>query len=92
MTDSDTLTFDDVAAKYSKPLLAYLVRMTRDSADAHDLLQEALIRIARALPKLRSPEAVKGWAYRIATNVAIDHLRKKRKGSVRRARRRIRQF
>ena len=76
MTDSDTLTFDDIAAKYSKPLLAYLVRMTRDSADAHDLLQEALIRIARELPKLRSPEAVKGWAYRIATNVAIDHLRK----------------
>jgi RNA polymerase sigma-70 factor (ECF subfamily) len=79
MADSDKLTFDDVAAEYSKPLLAYLVRMTRNSADAHDLLQEALIKIARELPNLRSPEAVKGWAYRVATNVAIDHLRKSAK-------------
>ena len=76
MEDCEELTFDDIAAKYSKPLLAYLVRMTRNSADAHDLLQEALIRIARDLPRLKSPEAVKGWAYRIATNVAIDFLRK----------------
>lgn len=79
MADSDTLTFDNIAAQHSKPLLAYLVRMTRNSADAHDLLQEALIRIARELPRLRSPETAKGWAYRIATNVAIDHLRKNAK-------------
>jgi RNA polymerase sigma-70 factor (ECF subfamily) len=76
MADSDELTFDDLAAMYSKPLLAYLVRMTRNSADAHDLLQEALIRMARELPRLRSSGAAKGWAYRIATNVAIDFLRK----------------
>ncbi len=75
MADSDALTFDDIAAEYSKPLLAYLVRMTRNSADAHDLLQESLIRIARELPSLRSPDAVKAWAYRVATNVAIDFLR-----------------
>jgi RNA polymerase sigma-70 factor (ECF subfamily) len=76
MTENDQLTFDDLAARFSKPLLGYLVRMTGNSADAHDLLQEALIRMARELPSLRSPEAVKGWAYRIATNVAIDFLRK----------------
>lgn len=76
MADTDELTFDDLAAMYSKPLLAYLVRMTRNSADAHDLLQEALIRMARDLPRLRSSGAAKRWAYRIATNVAIDFLRK----------------
>jgi RNA polymerase sigma-70 factor (ECF subfamily) len=79
MADNTELTFEDLATKYSKPLLAYLVRMTRNSADADDLLQEALIRMARELPRLRSPEAVKGWAYRVATNVAIDFLRKTKK-------------
>ncbi len=79
MADSAELTFEDLAVTYSQPLLAYLVRMTRNSADADDLLQEALIRMARELPRLRSPEAVKGWAYRVATNVAIDFLRRNKR-------------
>jgi len=79
MADDTELSFEDLAARFSKPLLADLVRMTRDSADADDLLQEALIRMARELPRLRSPEAVKGWAYRVATNVAIDFLRKNKR-------------
>jgi RNA polymerase sigma-70 factor (ECF subfamily) len=79
MADNAELTFEDLAATYSKPLLGYLVRMTGNTADADDLLQEALIRMARELPRLRSPGAVKGWAYRVATNVAIDFLRKKKK-------------
>jgi len=69
-------TFEDLALKFSKPLLRYLNRMTRNSADADDLLQETLIRMASELSHLRSPEAIKGWAYRIATNVAIDFLRR----------------
>jgi len=76
MANETELTFEDLALKFSKPLLRYLTRMTRNSADADDLLQEALIRMASELPHLRSSEAVKGWAYRIATNVAIDFLRK----------------
>ena len=79
MADNAELTFEDLAATYSKPLLGYLVRMTGNTADADDLLQEALIRMARELPRLRSPGAAKGWAYRVATNVAIDFLRKKKK-------------
>ena len=76
MANETELTFEDLALKFSKPLLRYLTRMTRNSADADDLLQETLIRMASELSQLRSPEAVKGWAYRIATNVAIDFLRK----------------
>jgi len=79
MADKAELTFEDLAGTYSKPLLGYLVRMTGNSADADDLLQETLIRMARELPRLRSPGAAKGWAYRVATNVAIDFLRKKKK-------------
>jgi RNA polymerase sigma-70 factor (ECF subfamily) len=76
MTNETELTFEDFALKFSKPLLRYLTRMTRNSADADDLLQETLIRVASELPHLRSSEAIKEWTYRIATNVAIDFLRK----------------
>jgi RNA polymerase sigma-70 factor (ECF subfamily) len=79
MANDTELTFEDLALKFSKPLLRYLTRMTRNSADADDLLQETLIRMVSELPKLRSSEAVKGWAYKIATNAAIDFLRKKKK-------------
>lgn len=79
MAEDTELSFEDLATRFSKPLLAYLVRMTRNSEDADDLLQEALIRMARELPHLRSPAAAKGWAYRVTTNVAIDFLRKNKK-------------
>lgn len=76
MANETELTFEDLALKFSKPLLRYLTRMTRNSVDADDLLQETLIRMASELPRLRSSAAVRGWAYKIATNVAIDFLRK----------------
>jgi RNA polymerase sigma-70 factor (ECF subfamily) len=50
--------------------------MVRNPADADDLLQETLLRIARGLPEFEGRASVKNWAYRIATNAAIDFLRR----------------
>lgn len=71
-------TFESVAAELGPTLTGYLGKMVGNSADADDLLQETLMRIARALPRFEHRSSLKSWAFRIATNVAIDHLRKKR--------------
>lgn len=63
----------------SPQLASYLTSMTGNAADADDLLQETLMRIARALPCFEGRSSVKNWAFRIATNMAIDFLRKTRK-------------
>ncbi|MHC4945522.1 MAG: RNA polymerase sigma factor, partial [Planctomycetota bacterium] len=61
------------------PLSSYLRRMVGSAADADDLLQEAWIRIAGGLSHFEKRSNIKTWAFKIATNIAIDFLRKSKK-------------
>lgn len=45
------------------------------AADADDVVQEALLRIHRGLPRLREQGAVIGWLYQVTRNALADHLR-----------------
>jgi len=75
-------SFEHLANELRRPLFGYLCRMVGNSADADDLLQDTLIRIANGLPMLEKSIAVKSWAFRIATNIAIDHIRKNKRASL----------
>jgi RNA polymerase sigma-70 factor (ECF subfamily) len=68
-------SFAEVADQLSAPLLRYLGRYTGDRDLAEDLLQETLMRIARALPSFEGRAELKTWAFSIATRVAADHFR-----------------
>jgi RNA polymerase sigma-70 factor (ECF subfamily) len=46
--------------------------------DARDLVQEAFLRVFRHLPRFDFQHPFSTWLYRIVTNLAIDHLRKRR--------------
>jgi RNA polymerase sigma-70 factor (ECF subfamily) len=65
-------------AEYERPLLNYLYRLLGDPALAEDLTQETFTRAwnaRRSLPGVQNPRA---WLYRIATNLARDHIRRAR--------------
>jgi RNA polymerase sigma factor (sigma-70 family) len=68
--------FEVFVKQYSNALYNYLKKLTGIGEDAEDLLQEVLIKIAERLPDLRDPARIKTWAFRIATNTAIDFFRK----------------
>ena len=68
--------FEDVAQELSGPLRRYLERLVGNRATADDLLQETLLKIARALPEFEGRSSVKTWAFTIATRVATDHFRR----------------
>lgn len=68
--------FEDVVEELSEPLRRYLERLVGNRATADDLLQETLLKIARALPGFEGRSSVKTWAFAIATRVATDHLRR----------------
>lgn len=72
--------FDAIFAEYHERLVRYLGRILRDPALAQDLAQETLFRVYKAEEELRNPEARTAWIYRIATNLALDHLRRRRGG------------
>jgi RNA polymerase sigma-70 factor (ECF subfamily) len=74
----DQLAFARLFETYHAPILNYLHRMVGDRAVAEDLTQDAFIKAYNALPGTRPDLAFKPWLYRIATNTAISHLRRRK--------------
>jgi RNA polymerase sigma-70 factor, ECF subfamily len=63
-------------AEHSGPVLAYLLRLTRDRARAEDLLQETMLRAWRR-PKVFEPGrgSVRAWLCTVARNLVVDDAR-----------------
>lgn len=63
-------------AEHGGPIMAYLLRLTRDHARAEDLLQETMLRAWRR-PAVFDPErgAVRGWLRTVARNLVVDDIR-----------------
>ena len=78
----DGEAFDALFRRWAAPLLRYLNRMVRDMAAAEELVQEVFLRVHRSRERY-SPEArFSTWLYRIATNVALNELRRPRHRAV----------
>lgn len=61
-------------------VFAYAMRVLGDRAEAEDITQEALLRLWRIAPDWRQGEAqVTTWLYRVATNLATDRLRARKR-------------
>jgi RNA polymerase sigma-70 factor (ECF subfamily) len=58
-------------------LRLHCYRMLGSSHDSDDMVQEAFARALRSLHTLVEPRALRGWLYRIATNVCLDELAKR---------------
>jgi RNA polymerase sigma-70 factor, ECF subfamily len=56
---------------------SFIYRMVRSEQDAADLTQETFIRVYKGLPRLREGAAASAWVRRIATNLCLDHIRKR---------------
>ena len=66
---------------HGQALLRYLRRFTRTQETAEELLHEAFARALRANGPSPSSDDIRPWLYRVATNVAIDHVRRSRRFS-----------
>jgi RNA polymerase sigma-70 factor (ECF subfamily) len=69
----------ELAERHGPRLLGYARRMLRgDSAEAEDVLQEAMLRLWRIAPEWDAGRARVGtWLYRVVTNLCIDRLRRR---------------
>lgn len=74
----DVESFELLLKKYRLPLVGYLVRMVGDSALAEDLAQEVFLRVYQARQRYQPEARFTTWLYRIATNLALNALRKRR--------------
>jgi RNA polymerase sigma-70 factor (ECF subfamily) len=74
----DRRALEEVIRHYQDRVAGFIISIVGRESDYEDLCQTAFVKMAFALPKLRSPEIFEPWLFRIARNVCIDHLRRLR--------------
>ncbi|NTV38419.1 MAG: sigma-70 family RNA polymerase sigma factor [Demequinaceae bacterium] len=79
MSDDISLDFETLALSYMDQLYAAALRLTRNSADAEDLVQETYMKAFAAQDKFTMGTNLKAWLYRIQTNAFINTYRKKQR-------------
>ncbi len=60
---------------YAKQLYAHALRMTRNPADAEDVLQESFLKAYRSYGTYQEGTNLRAWLYRIVTNTYINKYR-----------------
>lgn len=71
--------FVDQAMQYADQLYAAAMRMTRNPADAADLVQETLLKAYAAYGSFQQGTNLRAWLYRIQTNTYINTYRKQQR-------------
>ena len=74
--EGDELSFNELFHRYDSKICTYLTRMIGE--EGHDAAQETFIRAWSMLHKLQGEKNFEAWVYRIAGNLAKDHLRRKK--------------
>jgi RNA polymerase sigma-70 factor (ECF subfamily) len=75
--DGDRAALDELLRRHYDRVRAVCRRIAGATRDADDAAQEAMIRIVRSLDRFDGRAAFGTWAYRIATNAALDELRRR---------------
>lgn len=73
-----TADWDRTYREHAAALARYLSRLARDAGTGEELMQECFARAIRHGTFPTADKDAKRWLYRIATNLAIDHLRRQR--------------
>jgi RNA polymerase sigma-70 factor (ECF subfamily) len=76
---ADRTTFASEAMQYAPQLYSAAMRMTRNSADAEDLVQEAYLRAYRSFATFEAGTNLRAWLFRILTNTYINTYRAKQR-------------
>ena len=76
--DSREIEFARLFEEYSAPIHNYVLRMVGDADRAADITQDTFIKAYRKLNTVTEATSTRSWLYRIATNTAIDDMRRRR--------------
>jgi RNA polymerase sigma-70 factor (ECF subfamily) len=76
---ADQSRFAEEAMEYMGSLYSAALRMTRNPADAEDLVQETYLKAYRAFGSFKEGTNLKAWLYRILTNTFINSYRARKR-------------
>jgi len=75
----DRAAFRALVEKYQGPVTNFLHHLVADQGQAEELAQEVFLRVFRAAPRYRPDARFTTWLYRIATNLALNALRARKR-------------
>jgi RNA polymerase sigma-70 factor (ECF subfamily) len=80
--NGDEAAFAIIVTRYRNPITNYLYRFLNDYEEAVDLAQETFVRVYFAIDRYHTDYAFSTYIYRIATNLAISEIRKRKRRSL----------
>jgi RNA polymerase sigma-70 factor (ECF subfamily) len=69
---------DSMGIEYLDGLYSYAMILSRNRAEAEDLVQETYVRAMQAMGRMRVDSNIKGWLFAILRNIWFNQLRKRR--------------
>ena len=75
----DEAAFAEIIDRYRNPITNYLYRFLNDYEEAVDLAQETFVRVYFAIDRYHTQFAFSTYIYRIATNLAISEIRRRKR-------------
>ncbi|MDQ2807258.1 MAG: RNA polymerase sigma factor [Chloroflexota bacterium] len=75
----DRAAFGALFDRYQTPIVNYLYRVVGDWDTANDLAQDSFLKAYQALGRTDADLQIAPWLYRIATNTALDALRRRKR-------------
>ncbi|EFH90397.1 RNA polymerase sigma factor [Ktedonobacter racemifer] len=76
---SDELALEKLYEQFRRPIHSYVYRLLGNVEDADDITQEVFIRACSAWDGLYERDHLSSWLYRIATNLCVDQLRRRKR-------------
>jgi len=70
--------YREILTRYERPVFSLIFRMVRDRETAEDLAQETFIKVLKNLDRYSPEFKFSSWLFKIANNLTIDHLRRRR--------------
>ena len=80
--NGDTDKFSELVARYRKLVYCVAYKFSRDSEEVNDLSQEVFVKIYKSLGRYDPQYRFSTWTVKVATNICLDFVRKKKLNSV----------
>jgi RNA polymerase sigma-70 factor (ECF subfamily) len=74
--------YRELLGRYQRPVFSLVYRMLRDREQSEDLAQETFVRVFNNIGRYDPKYKFSSWIFKIATNLTIDHIRKKEVATV----------
>ncbi len=75
----DPAAFEALVRETHRSVYGLVYRLVANHEDAADVMQEVYVRVWRSLRRFRGESSFETWIYRVATNAALSHLKRRRR-------------